>query len=405
MKTPSGEDSKNTLNIDFLNKLCSVGNEGMCYEQICEEFNINKRTAQRWISTVTRLFPNYLMVKRTKRNKYFKVDFMSSKFTFDFSGDDAYYVGEALELLSKVDAPNVDKVRSALKGIYTRLEASVESKKKQRNYQSDTEESVRGSELIKFRGPHFSVDANKIEQMSEAIKKRRVCEIFYKSAQEASGKLYLVAPIGFLYGQSQYLVAKEVERAMIDSIAHDSNQVHLEETDLSVIRGDGRDNAAKQDVYRFFKISNVVSCAEFLKDEYKRVYHRELNETTGKMVTRSTKKAIKKEIYYSLGENETVDNISYYCFGIFRGLVHHIKWRFDAQTSLKLDNYLFVTPSDRQKVSKDDQGRITVEFDACGVAEMHWFLQQFRDHVEVLEPVNWKEIVQKEVIDQDVIPV
>jgi len=36
---------------------------------------------------------------------------------------------------------------------------------------------------------------------------------------------------------------------------------------------------------------------------------------------------------------------------------------------------------------------------------MHWFLQQFRDHVEVLEPVNWKEIVQKEVIDQDVIPV
>ena len=92
MKTPSGEDSKNTLNIDFLNKLCSVGNEGMCYEQICEEFNINKRTAQRWISTVTRLFPNYLMVKRTKRNKYFKVDFMSSKFTFDFSGDDAYYV-------------------------------------------------------------------------------------------------------------------------------------------------------------------------------------------------------------------------------------------------------------------------------------------------------------------------
>ena len=75
---------------------------------------------------------------------------------------------------------------------------------------------------------------------------------------------------------------------------------------------------------------------------------------------------------------------------------------------MKLDNYLFVTPSDRQKVSKDDQGRITVEFDACGVAEMHWFLQQFRDHVdhvEVLEPVNWKEIVQKEVIDQDVIPV
>ena len=405
MKMPSRDEVKNTLNIDFLNKLCSVGNEGMCYEQICEEFHINKRTAQRWISTVTRLFPNYLMVRRTKRNKYFRIDFMNHGFSFDFSSEDAYYVGEAIELLSKVSAPGVERVKSALKAIYTRLEASVETKKKKRNYQADTEETVRSSEIVKFRGPHFSVDAAKIEQLSKAIKERRVCEIFYKSAQEASGKLYTIAPIGFLYGQSQYLVAKEVDKLLIDGIAHDSNLVHVEEDDLRIIRGEGLEDASKQDLYRFFKISNVVSCTPYLKDEYKRVYHREMNEKTGKLVTRSTKKAIQKEIYYAIGDNETVDNITYYCFGIYRGLVHHIKWRFDASTSAKLDNYLFVTPSDRQKVSKDDAGRLTVEFDACGVAEMYWFLQQFRDHVEVLEPINWQDIVNREVIESDVIPV
>lgn len=407
MKVASGDEGKNTLNIDFLNRLCSIGNEGMSYENICEEFNINKRTAQRWIATVTRLFPSYLMVRRTSRNKFFKLDFMNAAgFSFDFTSTDVRNVEQALELLEQVNAPDVERVKSNLKALLTRLEATVVTKKKKKNYQADTEENVRNSDIVKFRGPHFSVDVNTVGQLQKAIKNKRVCEIFYKSAHETSGKLYLVAPIGFLYGQSQYLVAKEIKRVLIDSIAHDSNQVHIEEENLSVIRGNGRsDDLSAQDVYRFFKISNIISCGEFLKDEYKRVYHRELNEQTGKMVTRSTKKEIQKEIFFSIGDNETVDNITYYCFGIYRGYVHHIKWRFDQATSTRLDNYLFVTPSDRQKVSKDDLGRITVEFDACGVAEMYWFLQQFRDHVEVLEPINWQDIVKKEVLDADVLPV
>ena len=86
VKIANSENTKNTLNIDFLNRLCAQTDEGMSYEDICEAFNINKRTAQRWVSTVQRLFPNYLMVRRTKRNKFFSVDFTkNSNFNFDFT--------------------------------------------------------------------------------------------------------------------------------------------------------------------------------------------------------------------------------------------------------------------------------------------------------------------------------
>lgn len=408
MKLPSKDDSKNTLNIDFLNKLCSVGKEGLTYDEICETFSINKRTAQRWIATVVRLFPNFLMVRRTKRNKYFSVDFSTNHaFSFDFTETDVETLESAVDFLSKVQNPAADKPRVGLQNILAKLQANIKTIEQKKSYQSNTEASVRSSELVRFRGPRFDIDSYTVEQLSNAIETRKVCNLFYKSTKEPGGKMYLVAPIGFLYGQSQYLVAKEVDPALIYSLSNDSNQIHIEENDLAKIRGDNGAN-----IYRFFKVNGIISCNEFIKETYKRVYHRRRRGEDGELIPLTPEEAApkpdlvtKKNIYFALGENETVGNISYYCFGVFRGQVYHIKWRFDEVVSKRLDNYLFVTPSERQKTSRDEKGRLTVEFDACGIAEMYWFLNSFGSHVEVLEPSNWSELVRENVILNDVLPV
>ena len=167
-----------------------------------------------------------------------------------------------------------------------------------------------------------------------------------------------------------------------------------------------RGNAGGEGMYKFFKLTNIASCVEFKKEDTRRPYHRRGPNGEVLGLVRPRKLHEPKIIYFALDPQETVDNIIYNSFGIFLSTnVYHVKWRFDTYASSHLNNYQFVTPSERQKVSKDAEGRITVEFEACGVAEMKWFLDRFGRHVEVLEPANWNEIVEEEVISRDILPV
>jgi predicted DNA-binding transcriptional regulator YafY len=407
VKKANTENTKNTLNIDFLNRLCAVGQDGMSYDDICDAFNINKRTAQRWVTTVMRLFPNYLMVRRANRNKYFSVDFTkNSNYSFDFTPSDASSLERAISFFN--ESPDLlgsdsETVRADLKRLLSKITASDDSKKKKSSYESNTEASLRSkASVVRFRGPHFDVDEALVGRLNSYIYDHCVCQIFYKSNNAPDGKMYLVAPIGFLYGNTQYLVAKVVPEEMISELTKDANIVHMEESDIDVIRG----NKGEETLYKFFKLSNIVTCLDYKKADTRRPYHRRAEDGSIIGLVQPRKVLPPKNIYFALDPKETVDNIIYNSFGIFLSKeVHHMKWRFDAYASSHLNNYQFVTPSERQKTSKDIEGRITVEFDACGVAEMKWFLDKFGTHVEVLEPANWNEIVKKEMESNDILPV
>ncbi len=407
VKKANIENTKNTLNIDFLNRLCAESSEGMSYDQICEEFEINKRTAQRWVSTVMRLFPTYLMVRRTKRNKFFSLDFTkNSNFSFDFTPSDVSSLTRVVDVLSEnanLIGDDSSTVLADLKRLRAKISAADGSTKKKNNYESNTEASLRSSSsAVRFRGPHFEVDDVLIGRLNSFIYDHNVCQIFYKSNNAPEGKLYLVAPIGFLYGNTQYLVAKIVPKNLIASLTKDANIVHIEESDIDVIRG----NSERSAEYKFFKLINIVSCTEYKKEDTRRPYHRRDKDGNIIGLVQTRKVQPPKNIFFALDPKETVDNIIYNSFGIFLSKdIYHIKWRFDAYASSHLTNYQFVTPSERQKISKDIDGRITVEFDACGVAEMKWFLDRFTNHVEVLEPANWDEIVAKEMESNDILPV
>ncbi len=404
VKTANEENTKNVLNIDFINRLCADDNDGMSYDDICEYFCINKRTAQRWVATVTRLFPNYLMVRRAHRSKCFKLDFANNRsFSFDFTQMDVNALDEAINFLEKNGSRELYGLKNNLKRLRNKINATSSTKIKKKTFESNTEVSVRSSSsLANFRGPHFEVDEAIVGKLTEYIFTRSVTQIYYKKDRSVEGRFLMVAPIGFLYGNTQYLVAKYVSDLDIAALGKEANVVHIEESDLNVIRG----NCDAESPYHYFKISNIVSCSAYKKDEVRRPYHKRDAQGNVVGVVRPKKPAEPRSIYFSIDPKETIENITYYSFGIFRSRkIHHIKWRFDEVVSERLNNYQFVTPSERQKISKDGNGCLTVEFDSCGVAEMKWFLDKFGDHVEVLEPKNWNDIVQEEVYEQDVLPV
>ncbi len=404
VKIANEENTKNVLNIDFINRLCS-STDGMSYEEICADFKVNKRTAQRWLATVTRIFPNYLMVRRNHRNKSFKLDFSNNKsFTFDFTQTDVEALDEAITLAQSNVSPNLLKLVNNLKRLRTKINATTSTKTKKKTFEANTEVSVRSSSsLASFRGPHFVVDESIVGRLTEFIFAKNVTQIYYKKDRSAEGRFLLVAPIGFLYGTSQYLVAKYVSDIDIAALGKETNVVHIEENDIDVIRGT---KDIEDTPYHYFKLANIVSCSAYMKDEVRRPYHKRDENGNVVQVVRPRKPAEPKPIYFAINPEETIENITYHSFGIFRSnKIYHMKWRFDEVASERLNNYQFVSPSERQKLSKDANGCITVEFDSCGVVEMKWFLDKYGHHVEVLEPTNWDEIVQKEFTEQDIFPV
>lgn len=78
------------------------------------------------------------------------------------------------------------------------------------------------------------------------------------------------------------------------------------------------------------------------------------------------------------------------------GSYHHaaqigpVAWKFSPRASQVASEFLF-HPNQEQEMLAD--GSLTVRFTACGWLEMAWFLYQWGEDVEVLEPVDLRELV------------
>ncbi len=403
-------EAKNTLNIDFLNKLCAVGPKGICYEDICEAFDVNKRTAQRWISTVERLFTSHLMVRRTSRNKYFWLDFSTNKnYSFQLSSGDVTAIKSTVALLERYSESDavakslLDDVRS----LEMRVEGSMTTRASMDVYEENTEYDIRHQDnVIKFRGPRYHVNGQMIEVLMELMRRKRLTKIIYNADKsEVNGKEYLIAPIGFLYGNNQYLVAKTIDPALVLDLPRDSNVVSSVELDIKKIRGTTDEvTGDEEDLgYRIFKLTNIRDVLPFVKQDVKRTYRR--RGADGSLPEKKKPEVKEREIFFNIGPDETVENIMWYSFGVMRGeRVRHYKLRFDKDVSKMLSDYAFVTPRSRQTVNINDSGEATVEFDARGIMEIKWFLEPFGKHVEVIEPYDWKVLVDERACGGDITP-
>ena len=75
---------------------------------------------------------------------------------------------------------------------------------------------------------------------------------------------------------------------------------------------------------------------------------------------------------------------------IDEGEVVDVVWRFDADAAPRAENFIF---HPAQTLERERDGSLLVRFKACGVLEMCWFLYQWGEHVEVLQPAELREMV------------
>lgn len=178
-------------------------------------------------------------------------------------------------------------------------------------------------------GPRSRTDTSIDAALAEAFKGPFLVRMRYRS-REGRSSIRTVAPYGMLLGVRRYLVGKDAAKGVRAPLQH----------------------------FRVESISEI----EVLDDSFE------------------------QDADFDLQKHAEIGFGSY----IDERKVIDVVWRFDAEAAPRAERFMF---HPAQTLQKEPDGSLLVRFRACGMTEMCWFLYQWGEHVEVLQPAELREMV------------
>ncbi len=193
----------------------------------------------------------------------------------------------------------------------------------------DEEALLQALGLATRPGPRPRSDPGVDEVLATALKARRRVRILYRNVKEKAPRWREVEPHGLLLGTRRYLVARDLQR--------------------------------QDKILRHYRVEDVLEA----------------------------------QLLDSCFEGDEAFDITAHAKSGFSSYVNpaeieHIVWRFLPEAAPRARSYQF--HPDQQIVDNED-GSITVTFDACGRLEMCWHLYSWGDKVEVVEPAALRQMV------------
>jgi len=194
----------------------------------------------------------------------------------------------------------------------------------------DEEALLQALGLATRPGPRPISDHHVDEVIATALKGRRCLKILYRNLTDKAPRWREVAPHGLLLGTRRYLVARDLKR--------------------------------QDKVLRHYRIEDVVE-ATLLPDCF------EPDET------------------FDINAHAKAGFSSY----VNPDQVERVVWRFAPEAAKRARGFVFHPD---QRVEENEDGSVTVTFEACGQLEMCWHLYSWGDKVEVLEPTELQQMVE-----------
>ncbi len=193
-------------------------------------------------------------------------------------------------------------------------------------------EALNESEMFVFRaGPKLNIKHDIIKTIQQAILECHKIRIDYFYDATKKNGYTVLDPYGFLYGERNHYLIAH------QSNGYSGNEVHL------------------------FKLVNI-----------KKV--KILPEVLEIMPDFNLKDYVQKS------------------FGAFQEEPFDVEWLFDAEVADEAEKYIF---HPTQKIKRNPDKTLTVQFTAGGKREMDWHLYTWGKHVKVIKPENWYEIIKK----------
>ena len=182
--------------------------DGVSLQDIQQEFQISRRTAERMRDSLEQLF-NLIDVDTAERTKRWRLASGMTNALIQISAEELASLERAIESFKHDDmlehAGNLDN-------LYKKLLVLIKDKEKRR-IETDLEILIESEGFASRPGPRPKNDPDTMRQLRDAIIACKQCRIHYKSRGTAKHSKQLLYPYGFIFGHRHYLLAYKPQQA------------------------------------------------------------------------------------------------------------------------------------------------------------------------------------------------
>lgn len=285
--------------------------QGVSIKDIEEKYNVSRRTAERMRDSVLNIFPQVDELETFDKYKRWGFTGCYLSELINFTADEM----AILETLKKAQAErNLEANAELLESILTKIKAF--SKKSLDKIENELEILLQAQGYAIKQVPHYTIDLNNLSLIKDAIKNSKKISACYGT------KNRVLSPMGFIYGEKIYLVAKD----------------------------EGKGSEAYN--YLLHKFSNIkITDIGFEKGDF------DLKEYSQK------------------------------AFGVYQGEIFDVKLKFAPDVYEDVLSFNF---HPTQKMKKQEDGSVIVNFKASGEYEICWHLFKWGNTVEIIAPKKLK---------------
>lgn len=202
--------------------------DGISLADICRDFNVSRRTAERMRDALFVYFPQMEEVPTGEKVKRWRIPQRVLNSLISFSPEEISALQTAIGCLKQ---NSLDDKASLLGKVELKLKNLMKPEQKRR-VEIDAEELIKAEGLVFRPGPKIKTDAQIINTIRQAILSCHQVKLKYKSRMNGRILDYKLIPYGFLYGQrAHYLVAKHSD-GWDSGRAHNFSLSHILEADI-----------------------------------------------------------------------------------------------------------------------------------------------------------------------------
>ncbi len=202
--------------------------DGISLTDICRDFNVSRRTAERMRDALFIYFPQMEEVPTGEKIKRWRIPQRILNSLIAFSPEEISALQTARSYLKQ---NSLDDKAALLEKVELKLKNLMKPEQKRR-IEVDAEELIKAEGLVLRPGPKIRVDTQIIDKIRQAILSCHQVKLKYKSKMDGRIFDYKLIPYGFLYGQrAHYLVAKHSD-GWDSGKAHNFSLSHILEAEI-----------------------------------------------------------------------------------------------------------------------------------------------------------------------------
>ena len=176
--------------------------DGVTLQDIQEQFDVVRRTAERMRSAVIAMFPEVEEFTDGDRIKRWRLRSSSLMRLSHVSVDELADLQNAINVLQKHDmSPQSERLENLL----YKIKGTIKQQESIR-METDLEALLESEGHLTYAGPKSHIDTNVLSVIRDAIKSNRKITMYYTKRYAEQAEKRTIAPYGLLYGNRHYLV-------------------------------------------------------------------------------------------------------------------------------------------------------------------------------------------------------